>query len=170
MRTLFSSFRTTTPTPTLGTPIALSAEDTSVFMSSIVVVLDDAVSRDRDEVRLIPLDEVLSSFCSIFFLFNSAGREEVGSDARFPPFSAGVRVPTSSRVYNARSTSAALNSSNQPELLEASSPAFSPLTNLFISLVKASHVLTSYFNFVLSPLKTCNMASSLMKGTSSDAA
>jgi hypothetical protein len=123
-------FRTTTPTPTLGTPMALSADDTSVLVSSFAALLVDAVSRNREEVRLVLLDDVLSSFCSIFFLFDSVGGGEMGSDARFPLFSAGLPVPTSSRVYNARSISAALNPSSQPEQPETSSPAFSPLTNL----------------------------------------
>jgi hypothetical protein len=91
--------------------MALSAEDTSALVPSIVALLVDAVSRNREEVRLVPFEEVLSSFRSIFFLFDSVGDGEMGSDARFPLFSAGVPVPTSSRVYNARSTSAALNSS-----------------------------------------------------------
>jgi hypothetical protein len=94
--------------------MALSADDTSV-LASIVALLVDAVSRSRDEVRLVPFEDVLSSAFSIFFLFDSVDGGEMGSDARFPFFSAGLSVPTSSRVYNARSTSAALNSSSQPE-------------------------------------------------------
>jgi len=115
---LSSLFNTTTPTPTLGTPIALWAPDTAelLLVVSEPALLSAAVPFNRDELRLAPLDDIVLFFPSNFFLFASIGGSEIGSDGRFPFFSTGRFAPMSSLVYNARSISAALYSARQPRM------------------------------------------------------
>jgi len=97
--------------------MAICAPDTAeLLVDSELALLSTAVPFNRDEVRLVPLDDVVLFFPSNFFLFDSVSGSEIGSDGRFPFFSTGIFAPMSSLVYNARSISAALYSARQPKM------------------------------------------------------
>lgn len=105
--------------PTRGTPIALSAELTSVDSEPLSNFFSVEFGFARNELRLDEFPDVSVSFNSTlratvfdllsvvdFFLFDSVGVGEIASDGRFID----AFKPTSSFMYNTRSNSATENS------------------------------------------------------------
>jgi hypothetical protein len=102
------------------------------------------------------------------FVFDFTGGGEIVSrgpdDGSSLPFGISPRI---SLVNSARSISAAENSTYQHRMRRIIPPP-TIFSIPCIFSINIPHVFRSYFNFVLSPLKTCNIASSLINGISSE--